>query len=97
VPTILLHLHCNEDVLIQRLLPRGRLDDNVALVQKRLDIFKTSTSKVIEYYDSQAKVCLINGESSRDAVFEEAVGVLKQTLSHKSPHILRTLDLVDGD
>ena len=47
--------------MLERVLERsktsGRADDNKAAVEKQIDLFKTKTHPVIEYYEAQGKVC----------------------------------------
>ena len=47
---VVFYLDIPEKVLIERLLLRGRKDDNKNTIQTRLDIYKKTTEPLIEYY-----------------------------------------------
>ena len=47
---IVFYLDIPEDVLIKRLLLRGRKDDTEKTIQTRLDIYKKNTEPLIEYF-----------------------------------------------
>ncbi len=70
-----LELKVEEEELIQRLLKRaeidGRADDNYETIRERLNVFKTQTSPLTEYYAKQGKLEVVDGMKSADEVFEE--------------------------
>ena len=47
---VVFYLDIPEKVLVERLLLRGRKDDNKNTIQTRLDIYKKTTEPLIEYY-----------------------------------------------
>ena len=47
---LVFYLDIPEEVLIQRLLLRGRKDDNEETIRKRVDIYKQTTEPLIQYF-----------------------------------------------
>lgn len=66
--------------LMNRLLIRGetsgRTDDNLETIKKRLDVFKSKTAPVTDYYSSLDKYHSIDGVGTLDEVFERICDVL---------------------
>lgn len=54
---------CNGDVVV-------RSDDNEAIIQNRLDVYKKSTEPLIEYYSNKNILKRIDGDRDVDIVFE---------------------------
>lgn len=52
----------------KRLIKRGRVDDTLGLIRKRLDIYHEETEPLFEYYKSQGLLTVIDGEGSIDEV-----------------------------
>ena len=61
---VVFYLDVNEDVLVERLLNRGRSDDNEEIIRKRLEIYNETTQPLIGYYQKQN--ILENIEGNRD-------------------------------
>ncbi|KAI0802149.1 adenylate kinase-domain-containing protein [Xylaria sp. FL0064] len=61
-------LECPDEVLIDRLLPRGRFDDKLENIRKRIRTFHETTSQVIKVYEDRGKVQTIKADSSIEAV-----------------------------
>jgi adenylate kinase len=55
-----------DDVLIERMLDRGREDDTVEAIRRRLDIFHAETLPLVEYYGE--KVVRVDGFGSVEQV-----------------------------
>ena len=49
---VVFYLDIPEEVLIERLLLRGRKDDNKDTIKTRLNIYKETTEPLIEYYEN---------------------------------------------
>ena len=56
------YLDIPEEVLIQRLLLRGRKDDNEDTIKTRLKIYKDTTAPLIEYYENLSLLEYINAD-----------------------------------
>ena len=66
-------LETSEEWSTQRLLGRGRNDDNLKSIKKRLAYFEKDVAPVIDYYEKESKHKLIkvNGEQSVEDVHRE--------------------------
>ena len=67
----------SDDYLVNRLLSRGRQDDNEQVITNRLKIYKEKTSPLIEAYIKQGILEEIDGNADIDVVFsciEKALG-----------------------
>ena len=58
-----------EQKLIQRLLGRGRADDNEETIRHRLQQYRASTEPVIDYYAQQGVLREVDGTGTPDEVF----------------------------
>ena len=58
-----------DDYLIQRLVERGRQDDNVQVITNRLKIYREKTSPLIDLYKKQGILEEIEGNADIDVVF----------------------------
>ena len=66
-------LETSEEWSTQRLLGRGRSDDSLKSIKKRMAYFEKDVAPVIDYYEKESKHKLIkvNGEQSVEAVHRE--------------------------
>jgi adenylate kinase len=71
-----LNLDVPDEVLVERLLARGRKDDTEATIQRRLDVYREQTAALIDYYRQRDSFCTIDGNRDRERVTE----VLKQAV-----------------
>ena len=71
--SVTLNLIVSEDVLMERLLNRakieGRADDNEETARKRLEVYHNQTSPLKAYYEEQGKYRAINGLGTIDDIF----------------------------
>ena len=71
----LLFLDCPNEVVVQRLLERGktsgRNDDNIETIQKRLVTYENQTRPIIEHFRQLGKVREVNSNQAEEAVFAE--------------------------
>ncbi len=76
----LIDLQVPERELISRLLIRGetsgRSDDNLETIMKRLEVYKTKTTPVFDYYKKLGKYIAVDGVGSIDAIFSRISEVL---------------------
>jgi adenylate kinase len=73
--TCMLALEVDQEELMKRLLNRGkdsgrRDDQDVSVIQKRIDEYNSKTALVRSYYKSQNKYSGINGVGTIDGIFE---------------------------
>ena len=66
-------LETSEEWSTQKMLGRGRSDDNLKSIKKRMAYFEKDVAPVIDYYEKESKHKLIkvNGEQSVEAVHRE--------------------------
>ena len=60
-----------DEVLIQRLLMRGRKDDNEETIKTRLKIYKQATEPLIEYYENLSLLEYINADGDLKTISDE--------------------------
>ena len=70
----------DENELINRLIKRGeesgRADDNLEVIQNRLDVYRKQTEPLKEYYKKKGKLFQIKGNNVIEDVFEQITDVL---------------------
>lgn len=73
--SIMLDLDVPEDELMTRLIKRGqesgRADDNEETIKKRLVVYHSQTSPLIDWYKKEGQYCHINGLGTMDGIFAE--------------------------
>lgn len=71
--SIMLELDVEKEELITRLLKRGqetgRSDDNLEVIQNRLEVYHSQTTPVMDYYKVAGKYTHIKGTGSIDEIF----------------------------
>jgi len=68
-------LEVDDAVLIQRLLSRGRADDNEDVIRHRLEVYRQQTSPLIEHYRSQGVLQAVEAAGTVEAIAER-IGAL---------------------
>lgn len=72
-----INLDVPDEILVQRLLARGRQDDNEGIIRHRLQVYREQTAPLIDYYGQRNQLDSINGNRSMDEITQE----LKQVVS----------------
>lgn len=75
-PVLIIYLALPREQSIERLLKRGRHDDTMEAIERRLEWSKTDSEPAIEYYREKNQVLDINGHQSIDEVHDEIVAKL---------------------
>jgi adenylate kinase len=57
-----------DEALVQRMLARGRKDDQEEVIRHRLQVYRQQTAPLITYYDSRQKLKQINGDEAVESV-----------------------------
>lgn len=70
-------LDVDQEEIIQRMLARGRADDNEATIRNRLAVYNKQTKPLIDYYRSQGKLHHIDGNGDIDQITARIEAVLK--------------------
>jgi adenylate kinase len=61
-------LELDDAVLIQRLLARGRADDNAEVIANRLNVYREQTAPLIAHYENQGLLRRLDGAGSIEAI-----------------------------
>jgi adenylate kinase len=73
-------LEVDSEELVRRLLQRsrneGRFDDNEATIRKRMEVYRTETQPLLDYYRDQGKLRSVDGMGEMDDVSERINGVI---------------------
>src|SRR5437016_2764595 len=79
----ILFFDCPEDVMLQRLLNRGRTsgrsDDNIESIKKRFRTFEETSMPVVDYFEKEGKVVKIDATKSPEEVYR----VVKEKMREK--------------
>lgn len=71
--SVMINLDVDRQELIDRLLKRGetsgRSDDNLETIEKRLSVYESQTTPVIDYYKKEKKLVEIKGIGEVDEIF----------------------------
>jgi adenylate kinase len=75
-----IELTVDADELVRRVIQRskdsGRADDNPDVIRKRLDVYKSSTAPLVEYYAGKGLVKTVDGMSPVDQVTSDIKSAL---------------------
>jgi adenylate kinase len=63
-------------VLIQRLLSRGRADDNEAVIRHRLEVYREQTAPLIAYYRQAGLLQAVEADGTVEQIAERITGLL---------------------
>lgn len=72
-----IHLIVDKDTLIKRLTSRGRDDDDIETVKKRLETYEKVTEPVVEYYRNKQMVNDVNGNDEPFVVANNVYKLIK--------------------
>ncbi|MGL5957188.1 MAG: adenylate kinase [Phocaeicola sp.] len=80
--SVMLDLEVPEEELMTRLIKRGeisgRADDNAETIQKRLSVYHSQTSPLIEWYKTEGKYQHINGLGTMEGIFAEIAAAVEK-------------------
>ncbi len=74
---VALELFVPDDVLLERLLLRGRADDNADVIRKRLVIYHQQTSPLMDFYRKKQRLRQVNGNQDLKLVGSALQAALK--------------------
>lgn len=69
-------MELDDAVLIQRLLGRGRADDNESVIRHRLEVYREQTAPLIRHYQEQGLLKAIEANGSVDAIAQRIATLL---------------------
>jgi adenylate kinase len=65
------NLDAPDEIVVNRLLGRGRKDDTEEVIRHRLDVYRQDTAPLIKYYGDRHKLLHVNGNQTPEAVTTE--------------------------
>jgi len=65
------NLEVPDEILIARLLQRGRKDDTEEVIRRRLEVYRSETAPLIDFYSSRQTLLNVNGDQSPEEVTGE--------------------------
>ncbi|MBE9185567.1 adenylate kinase [Microcoleus sp. LEGE 07076] len=74
------NLDVPDNVLVTRLLSRGRQDDNEETIRRRLQVYREQTEPLIEFYSVREQLVAVDGDRDMELITAE----LQQALSGDS-------------
>ena len=63
-----INLDVPDDILIERLLGRGRPDDTEDVIRRRLEVYHADTKPLIGFYSDRQQLVYVNGNQTLEAV-----------------------------
>ena len=63
-------LELDDAVLIERLLARGRADDNEAVIRNRLEVYREKTAPLISFYRDKGLLISVPAHGSVELITE---------------------------
>lgn len=74
--THVIQLDVDNEEIVERMLARGREDDNEETIRNRLSVFENQTAPLIKYYREQNKLSTVLGSGSVEDIFARIQKVL---------------------
>jgi adenylate kinase len=71
-----INLVVSEEILVERLLARGRADDNEETIRHRLQVHHQETEPLIEFYQKRAQLVSVEG----DRLVDDVTKALKEAI-----------------
>lgn len=81
---IALNFEVPTDILVARMLGRGRKDDNETTIRRRLEVYLEQTAPVIDFYRQHDCLTVIDGNRSVEDITGELQAVLKPEIAAHS-------------
>jgi adenylate kinase len=66
-----INLDVPDDVIVVRLLARGRADDTEDVIRRRLQVYHDQTAPLISFYHDRQKLSVVNGNQAIDQVMSD--------------------------
>ena len=78
-----IEIKVTDQEIIDRLLKRGRMDDNEETIRKRLDVYKELTAPVKKYYEQHDGFFSVDGNKSISDVYKDIKSIIiKEDSAH---------------
>ncbi|MBE9061498.1 adenylate kinase [cf. Phormidesmis sp. LEGE 11477] len=72
-----INLEVPDDVLVERLLGRGRVDDKEDVIRNRLEVYREQTEPLIALYEGKEQLKSVNGDQDLDQVTSELTKIVE--------------------
>lgn len=63
------HLQVDQEEIVQRLMARGRADDNEEIIRNRMEVFQEQTQPLVKYYQDRGLLAAVKGVGELDEIF----------------------------
>lgn len=73
---VVLSLDVPDDLVIDRMLARGRADDTETAIRRRLDLYEAETAPLMEFFRDLGKLVLVDGRGGENEVETRLAKVL---------------------
>ena len=77
-----------DEVILERLLERGktsgRIDDNPETIQKRLDVYHSTTVNVYDHFEESDRLVRVDGTAPKEAVFLKVKAAVDGLISRET-------------
>lgn len=77
--TAVINFDVPDDVLLKRLLARGRKDDNEEVITHRLQVYRQQTAPLIDYYKEHQLLKNVNGDRELSQISQELESIVKSS------------------
>lgn len=74
---VVINLEVPDDVLVERLLDRGRVDDKEDVIRNRLEVYREQTEPLIELYTGRNQLQSVNGDQELTLVTDELTKIVE--------------------
>jgi adenylate kinase len=64
------YLDIDEDIIVDRLMQRGRGDDNIEVIKKRWQVFQQECFPILDFYRDKDKLVTVDGRGDKHAIFD---------------------------
>ena len=65
----IINITCDSEAIVERMLKRGRQDDNEEIIRHRFKVYQEQTAPLLEYYASSGKMVDIDGNADVETVY----------------------------
>lgn len=75
---VVINLEVPDDVLVERMLSRGRADDKEDVIRNRLEVYREQTEPLITFYKGQEQIKSVDGNQQMSAVSEALQNIVTE-------------------
>ncbi len=76
-----INFQTSTEILVKRMLERGRQDDNEVTIRRRLKVYQEKTAPLIQFYQKRGCLQQIDGNASIEVVNQILSGTIQEVLS----------------